>query len=93
MGLIMLEGIWENRPTEHDDCPRCSLRLTPGVALIGAPRGLTYEGAWPVRLQDCLKCEQCGYSERVANGHTYLKAVGKDAAATWNPHGTAFKRP
>lgn len=45
------------------DCPKCSGAMTIGIALVGAPRGITYEGKWPPSLQGCLKCTSCGHSE------------------------------
>jgi len=47
--------------------------MTLGVALVGAPRGITYEGEWPTRLKDCLKCHNCGYSESIAYAKTYCE--------------------
>lgn len=87
----MLDGLWGNQAAKEDDCPRCSLRLTPGIAFAGAPPGITYEGEWPASLVDCRKCAQCGYSERVEGAHIYLKSLGQEARKTWNPNGAALK--
>lgn len=53
-------------PTNAEiDCPRCGVVMTKGIAMVGAPRGITCEGKWPARLQDCLKCHSCGHSETI----------------------------
>lgn len=45
-------------------CPKCYSLMSPGKALIGPPPGITYEGEWPVKFRDCLKCHSCGHSEQ-----------------------------
>lgn len=48
-------------------CPKCCSLMSSGKALVGAPQGITYEGEWPVKFSECLKCHSCGYSEQLQN--------------------------
>lgn len=60
-------------PDTDTECLKCGSIMTLGLALVGAPRGITYEGEWPTRLKDCLKCHACGYSEAIARPKTYCE--------------------
>jgi hypothetical protein len=51
-----------------DGCPRYSTLMREAQALVGAPRGVTFEGKWAARLRPCLKCPECGYSEELSPG-------------------------
>lgn len=57
---------------EGEACPKCGSTMTHGRALVGAPRGCTYEGEWPVKLVDCTKCHTCGYSETAPGAETHF---------------------
>ena len=48
-------------------CPKCFTLMSPGKALIGPPPGTTYEGEWPAKIRDCIKCHSCGHSEHAPN--------------------------
>ncbi len=69
---MMLDAITERSLSEGEACHKCGYAMTPGRALVGAPRGFTYEGEWPVKLADCTKCHTCGYSETVPGAETHF---------------------
>ncbi|WP_199031400.1 hypothetical protein [Ralstonia sp. ASV6] len=56
-------------PNDADvQCPRCLRHLRAGKAFVGYrfPDGVTTDEAPPqAALQDCLKCQSCGYSEEL----------------------------
>lgn len=54
-------------------CPRCHVEMVPGKAMdqtwAGTPEWpgdtiVTMSPSGPGKLIDCIKCPQCGYSER-----------------------------
>ena len=56
------------QPTVPDDkCPRCGGPLERGQAIFSIrqilPGAMWADEAKPPALQDCLKCNSCGYSE------------------------------
>lgn len=54
------------------ECPKCAGVMIKSTALVGAPRGITYEGEWPKKLMDCLKCGECGHSETIPQAEVHF---------------------
>jgi hypothetical protein len=69
-----------------DICPKCFNEMSLGAALIGAPRGITYEGHWPIRLTDCLKCHSCGHSEVLQAANTHYEVPHQNIRVGYGIH-------